>query len=35
MLIEIYWAKMLAVAAVLPLKLNRRFGFTCKIQLAQ
>jgi len=34
-LIEIYGAKMLAVAAVLPLKFNRSFGLTFKIQLAQ
>jgi len=34
-LIEIYRAKMLAVAAVLPLKLKRKFGFPLEIQYAQ
>jgi len=33
--IEIYRTKMLAIAAVLPLKLNRSFGLTFQIQLAQ
>jgi len=34
MLIQIYRTKMLAVAAVLPLKLTRRLRLTVEIQLA-
>jgi len=34
-LIEIYWAKMLAVTAVLPLKLNWSIGLAGEIQLPQ
>jgi len=34
-LLDIYRAKMLAVAAVLPLKLNRSFELAVEIQLAQ
>jgi hypothetical protein len=34
-LLNIYRAKMLAVAAVLPLKLKRQFSLTLEIQLAQ
>jgi hypothetical protein len=33
--LEIYGAKMLAVAAVLPLKLKRKFSLTLEIQFAQ
>ena len=34
-MVKIYRTKVLAVAAVLPLKLNRKLGITLEIQLAQ